>query len=188
MQDNLEIIKAYEELQACIDKHKDSFTGDHDVQAIKGTIKRLNLEQRFGMPLRNTGVDWYEVYLTPSSSYVGYYDEDENNRRIPWSDDGQQPNKEWLFQVCFPTGPYIFGQHYPKDTFQEFFNELKAFGPKYCDTNNKSLYFTEEVSEQVYDAFKGIYRKYCEKVGEEIKRERKKQLEAELAKLNEETK
>jgi len=108
---------------------------------------------------------------------------------ISWSDDGRQPNKdEWLFQICFTCGAYIFGDSYPRETFDAFFAELKSFGPVYCDTNNNSLYFSEDKSKAVYEAFWPIFRKYQAMVKDEIKRQRKRELELELARLSEETK
>jgi hypothetical protein len=70
------------------------------------------------------------------------------------------------------------------ETFKAFWDELKAFDPKYCDTVNHNMYFSEENSKAVYDAFWGIFNKYKAKVQDELKEQRKKELEAELAKLN----
>lgn len=182
-----EIIKAYKKLQELIDSNKEIFDNDHNVKSIKDTIQRLNLEDRFGMNLSDIGNMWYESYGSTGKTYVGYYGKD-TAREISWSDDERQPENEWLYVVSFSTGPYIFGSYfndvYPTKTFQAFFNELKAFGPKYSDTNNKTLYFTEEVSAKVHAALKPLYLKYKEQVDAEMKEKRKKELEAELAKLN----
>lgn len=184
-----ETIAAYAELQSVIDKHGDIFANDYDVRSILGTIKRLNLEERFGIPLSCTGASWYNACVAVGDAYVGYYGKD-FEREISWSDDGRQPKDEWLYLVSFPTGPYIFGSYfdkvYPVKTFQAFFDELKAFGPKYSDTNNKTLYFTEDVAAKVHNAIKPLYLKYKEQVDTEMKEKRKKELEAELAKLNKE--
>jgi len=179
-----EIIKAYEKLQEVIDANQEIFASDSDVQGIKASIKRLKLEDRFGAKLTCHGGDWYESYYPAAVSvYVGYYG-GPHEREISWSDDGRQPENEWLYVLSFCTGPYIFGEGYPVNTFQDFFNELKAFGPKYSDTNNNTLYFTEEVSAKVHAALNPLYLKYKEQVNAEMKEKRKKELEAELAKLN----
>ena len=178
-----EIIKAYEKLQRVIDSNQEIFANDHNVKSIRDTIQRLNLEDRFGISLVCLGASWYKAYAAVGDAYVGHYGK-AIEREITWSDDGSQPEDEWLYVLSFCTGPYIFGEGYPVNTFQAFFNELKAFGPKYSDTNNKTLYFTEEVSAKVHAALKPLYLKYKEQVDAEMKEKRKKELEAEIAKLN----
>jgi len=181
-------INAYKELQGVIEKYPKEFKGDYDLNNIQGTIRRLNISQRFGIPLEyGCGNISYSVKGAYNDwTRVNFIDGTE--RTISWSDDGRQPNDEWLFVISFPTGAYIFGDYfkseYPKQTFNTFFNELKSLGAKYSDSANSSLYFTEENSKKVYDAFWGIFNKYKAMVADEMKEQRKKELEAELAKLN----
>lgn len=72
---------------------------------------------------------------------------------------------------------------YPKETFDAFFAELKAFGTAYCDTTNHVLYFTKDVAYKAVEAFPEIYKKYKALVVEEQQRQRVKELELELSKL-----
>lgn len=180
-------INAYKELQSVVDKYPEQFQDDWDVKKIKETLACLEMSKRFGIPLEYVSSVQYSVVRAYDHwTHVALYGED--NRQISWSDDERQPEGEWLYCICFTTGPYIFGDYfkdeYPKETFNAFFNELKSYDPKYIDSANKCLYFTEENSKEVYEAFWGIFNKYKGMVKDEMQRQRKKELEEELAKLN----
>jgi len=184
MKDIQNKIKAYTELQKVLQKYSDEFKGDFDVSKIKSTLQRLEISERFGIPLSYGFGD-------VSYSVEGVYDNwtrvnfmDGVERYISWPDNAKQPNDEWLYCICFPTGPYIFGNYmnnvYPKKTFDAFFAELKAFEPKYCDSANNCLYFTEDNSKAVHEAFWGIFNKHKGMVADEMKEQRKKELQKEL--------
>ena len=179
-------IEAYRDLLATAEKHPEVFEDDSTVKNIKYSLRRLEVSQRFGIPLEmhhNEGPNSYRVVRAYDDwTRVALH----GPESISWSDDGRQPEDEWLLCISFPTGAYIFGEAYPAATFDAFFAELKAFGAKYCDTNNSSLYFTEENSKAVYDAFWDIFKKYKALVTDELKAKRRAELEAELAKLNKE--
>ena len=72
---------------------------------------------------------------------------------------------------------------YPQETFSKFFEELKSYGTKYCDSMNHSLYYTSDVGYKVVEAFPEIFKKYKDMCQQEYERNRVKELEAELAKL-----
>lgn len=179
-------ISAYKELQAVVEKHPEQFQDDRDVKNIKETLKCLEISQRFGIPLEGV----YGQYQVKGAydDWTRVYYMDGETRRISWSDDGRQPEGEWLLCLSFFTGMYIFGDYFkdekPIETFNAFFNELKGFDPKYVDTANSCLYFTEENAKAVYEAFWGIFNKYKGMVKDEMQRQRKKELEEELARLN----
>lgn len=181
-------INAYKELQSVIDKYPEEFKEDRDIREIKETLGCLEMSRRFGIPLEPlNSVQYGVVRAYDHWTHVALYGE--GNREISWLDEGyEQPSNEWLYCICFPTGPYIFGNYfkseYPTETFNAFFNELKSFDPKYVDSANHCLYFTEENSKAVYEAFWGIFNKYKGMVKDEMQRQRKKELEEELAKLN----
>jgi len=178
-------INAYRELQGVIEKYPEEFKKDYDLHKTYETLKCLEMQQRFGIPLMYHSSTQYQVERAYDNwTHVALYGED--HRKVSWLDEGEQPENEWLYCISFPCGAYIFGDSYPEKTFNAFFNELKSFGAKYCDTANHSLYFTEENSKKVYDAFWGIFNKYKAMVADEMKEQRKKELEAELAKLNKE--
>jgi hypothetical protein len=178
-------IKAYEKLTELEPELADALKGDDVFKRARENLEMLKVSERFGIP------------LTPCSStqyYVeGGYDPwtcvrfHSGEGGLSWSDDGRQPNNEWLYIISFPTGRYIFGDGFYNtgfpDLFKLFFKELKTYNPKYVDTANNALYFTEETSESVYNNFWNILNKYRGMVADESKRLRKKELEEELAKL-----
>lgn len=178
-------IAAYKDLLKVSKKYSDIFDDDSIVprtSSIEGIIRALEVSDRFGIPLQNIAYG--------GSSYVPKKAYDEWTRialhskgSISYSDDGRQPDDEWLFRIQFTTGAYIFGQSYPTETFNAFWEELKSYNPAYCDTANHSIYFRDDVAKVVYDNFWDIFSKYKSIVGEELKAKRKKELEDELAKL-----
>ena len=185
---NTEAIKAHKEMLKVVKKHEDEFKGSGvaSVRSIKWEIERLEKEEEFGIQLTLAGVGHFSVKGTYDNWSRVLYFSDDNGRSISWSDDGRQPENEWLYVITFPTGAYIFGQTYPEETFQSFFNELKQFEPKYCDTANKSLYFTPDKAKAVHEAFWEIFNRHKAMVEGEMKKKRKAELLKELKKLEEE--
>jgi hypothetical protein len=157
-----------------------------DTDSLRRVIANLKISDKFGIPLRymESNSEWMQVGSSRYDDFmiIGLFGE-EHNRTISWSDDGRQPENEWLFKIGFPTGAYIFGEYYPKDTFNKFFEELKSYSPAYSDTNNHALYFTSENAKLVYDNFYQIFDKYKSQAAEELKERRKQELIKELAKL-----
>lgn len=88
-----------------------------------------------------------------------------------------------MLYIRFPTGAYIFGDHYAKELFNDFFDELKTFEPKYTDTMNSSLYFSMDKAGNFYNNFKKILNKYHDKNKEIYKKIRAEELRKELEKL-----
>lgn len=186
--DNTESIKAHEELLKVVKKYEDEFerSGVTSVYSIKREIERLEKEEEFDIPLARAGDGHFSVVGAYDNwSRVLYFSKD-NERSIGWSDDGRQPENEWLYVITLTTGAYIFGESCPTETFQSFFTELKQFEPKYCDTANHSLYFSPDKAKAVYGAFWEIYNKHKAMVDGELKKKRKVELLEELKKLGEE--
>ena len=185
--DNTDKIKAYKELLVVVEKHEDEFSRRSVASPhwIKGEIGRLEKEEEFDIPLSGSGDGWFSV----KGAYDGWsrvlYFSDDNGRSISWSDDGRQPENEWLYVITFTTGAYIFGKSYPTEVFQSFFTELKLFEPKYCDTANKSLYFTPDKAKAVHESFWEIFNRHKAMVEGEMKKKRKAELLEELKKLGE---
>jgi hypothetical protein len=180
-------IKAYKDLLALSEQYSEIFDEDIIVprtNVIEGIIRALEISERFGIPLKYIGYGGssYEVENGYDEwSRIAFF----GNDAIGCPDDGRQPQDEWLFRIGFGTGAYIFGDSYPKQTFSAFFNELKSFEPKYIDSANKTLYFTEDKAKAVHEAFWTIFKKYKALVADELKAKRKAELEAELAALAE---
>jgi hypothetical protein len=105
-------------------------------------------------------------------------------RFISWSDDGRQPQNEWLLNFSYSTGAYIFGDDYPQAIFQDFWNELKTYNPKYIDSTNHNMYFSLENAGKILNDYNSIYSKYCELNRLDSKNRKILKLQAELEKLN----
>lgn len=181
-----EQLNAYKALYEVAKQHGDLIEGSH-LFSIEEKLKELELSVEFNIELHKSGTTWYTKYMGSGHDVnVGLYSE-EQHRQISWSDDGRQPENEWLCVISFPTGAYIFGDYlkgqYPLKTFNAFFEELKSFGTKYCDTNNHNLYYTSDVGYKVVEAFPAIFKKYKDMSQHEYERQRVKELKAELAKL-----
>lgn len=179
-------LNAYKALYEAAMQHKDQLECG-DFERIKDNLRKFELSVEFNMKLEDAGYTWYEKYLGyDCKANIGLYGK-EHSRQISWSDDGRQPEDEWLCVISFPTGAFIlrdyFGGKYPKETFDEMFAELKSFGTKYCDTNNSSLYYTSDVAYKVCEAFPAIFKKYKDMCQKEYEQNRVKELEVELAKL-----
>jgi len=143
-------------------------------------IKKTELEAQFGIAIKQVcGQSWFECGYYATIGLFG----SAHNRTISWSDDGMQPNDEWLYRLSFPTGAYIFGEGYLVETFDAFFSELKLFAPKYSDSNNHNLYFTSKTSAHVHAVFPELLKKYQGLVQNEINAQRIAKLKDELAAL-----
>lgn len=185
--DNADKIKAHKELLKVVKKHEDEFerSGVSSVRSIKWEIERLEKEEEFGIQLTRAGGGHFSVVGAYDNWSRVLYFSDDNGRSIGWPDDGRQPENEWLYVITFPTGAYIFGRSYPTELFQSFFTELKQFEPKYCDTANKSLYFTPDKAKAVHESFWEIFDRHKAMVEGELKKKRKAELLEELKTLEE---
>lgn len=186
--DNTDKIKAHKELLGVVKKYEDEFKRSSvaSVHSIKREIERLEKEEEFDIPLTRAGDGYFSVVGAYDNWSRVLYFSDDNGRSISWSDDGRQPENEWLYVIAFTTGAYIFGQSYPTEVFQSFFTELKQFEPKYCDTANKELYFTPDKAKAAYESFWEIFDRHKAMVEGELKKKRKEKLLEELKKLGEE--
>lgn len=152
-------------------------------------------------------IDWYEKYglkiSHDSKPYSNHYlsmgsyttfnrfgdaEKDKiqgSGKYIAWSDDGKQPNNEWLFIISFSTGAYIFGQDYDsqRQLFQDFFDELKRYKPDYSDSHNSSLYWRLENTKPIYDSFTTILKRYQDRNTSELKQREADKLRKQLEKL-----
>ena len=181
-------ITLLEVLQKEIDDVASAVELDDDIKSIESYIvkardKRL-ISSKFNIPCAEIYLvsnQWYQVYASPEDIYLGFFDGVQ--RSIGCSDNRKQPDNEWLCKVGFCTGAYIFGQEYPTETFNAFFEELKTFNPNYIDTPNHSLYFDAENAGEVYRNLRIIYNKYKAEVQKELDKKKVAKLRAELEKL-----
>ena len=143
-------------------------------------IKKCELEEEFGIKIKYIKSEtWFDCGYYSTIGLWGSV----HGRTISWSDDDRQPEDEWLYQISFPTGAYIFGNDYCTNTFGLFFAELKSFSPKYSDTNNHNLYFTSDTAAKVHNEFEGLLKKYSGFVQKEINDKRIEKIKKELESL-----
>ncbi len=157
----------------------------------KNRVIRYEWEENYGIKLDDSRFAEYDYLRINDYEFVGYYNDGYKNhkggygRSISWSEDGKQPVNEWLYQVGFSTGAYIFGEDYngQQQLFQDFFEELRTHKPDYEDLHNHNLYWKIENAKDVMSQFKTILNKYRDRNREELKVREINKLEAKLAKL-----
>jgi hypothetical protein len=142
-------------------------------------LKRLKKEQMFGFDVHAD-----DRYCMRDREGIYFFGEGKGS--ISWEDNRKKPVDEWLYEIHFPTGAYIFGEHYPKELFNAFFDELKTYNPAFLDSHNNCLYFRPANAKVVFDALPTILEKYYKRVNEDAKRMRIEALKAELERLKEE--
>lgn len=157
---------------------------DLDIKSELGSIneklKLAELSELFGIDLKNKSFSNYIHLNYDNTKSLGYFKEGS----ISWSDDGRQPEGEWLYRLSYPCGAYTFHSDYPTETFGKFIDEIKSYNPKYSDTCNKSFYFSPENAKTIHDNIDTIFSKYLSQVKDELKKMKIKKLENELTKLN----
>lgn len=183
MQDKLQAYQSLLEVALKNKEHIDS----NIVADIKEDLDTIQKSMEFGLELSYNGPHHYYVKGGYDNWTRVLFISKDTDQPIGCSDDGKQPQDEWLYIMQFTTGAYIFGDYYPVETFQQFFSELKGFEPKYCDSVNKALYFTTDKAKAAHEAFRPLFNKYKALVKDEMERNRIKELEKELAKLKEKT-
>ena len=175
--------KAYKEILKALNKYKSEIVFDVDsleIQA-KNHLFGVELVEKYGFnidPKKIYSTDWQKM---KENIFIGFFDGE--RRDISWSDDGRQPNNETLLYISYPTGPYVFGDDYPKEFFQKFFMELKTYNPKYIDSANSSLYFSLENAGKIYNDYDSIIKRYYEENKKDLKQRKIKEMKDELAKL-----
>lgn len=175
-------IKGLTELISVIEKYPEALGKDsaYHIHQFGGMIKLEIVKSLFkGIPLQNYYSHYIDVCNTEWCS-VGLFGKEEGKCYIAWEDNDKVPEDEWLFKVWFSSGAYIFGQHYPRKVFGQFFEELKGFGPKYLDSSNHALFFEPDKAKMVYDALPELFKKYKEIDKEESKADKIKALEEQL--------
>ncbi len=192
--------KAYTELLKAGEKYQDfdNLYSFYDIRDIvinaKSHLMLIEWYEKYGLRISHEYKPAQGNYFK-TSSYVVFnkFDDAEadkaagSGKYISWSDDGRQPNNEWLLEISFPTGAYIFGDDYDyqQKLFQDFINELKSFNPDYSDTNNKSFYWKLDNAKSIYEEFKNILDKYKNLNREQFNSRKAAKLREELRKLEE---
>jgi len=149
----------------------------------------IKLKEEYGLdidPKAITRTDYATFCRHRSITLMG----EKHRRTISWSDDGRQPEDELLLNLSFSSGAYIFGGHYdndyPTEFFNDFFEELKTYKPKYVDTVNHKLYFSMDNAADIFNNFEDILKKYRELDYADRKKRRIKKMKKELDELESE--
>ena len=179
-------LKEYKAILAVLNKNIGVIEADLaiDIRSIvEARIKVLDVYNLFGIGLTRPPASFSTNYCRVSDHITMAKYGEAHRRTISWSDDDRQPDDEWLYQISFPTGAFIFGEHYPQETYQKFFLELKTYKPKYADTKNNNLYFSPSNASKVHEDFDSIFKKYGQMAREEVIKKIIADKEAELARL-----
>ena len=156
----------------------------------KNRVIRYEWEEKYGIKLDSRFAE-YDYLRLNDYEFISYFKDGykckENccGRSISWSEDDKQPVNEWIYQIGFSTGAYIFGGDYDgqKQLFQDFFEELRTYKPDYEDLHNNCLYWKIENAKEIMSQFKVILNKYRDRNKEELKTREIANLEDKLLKL-----
>lgn len=107
------------------------------------------------------------------------------DRYISWPEKGKQPVDEWIYEISFSTGAYIFGDDYDSQLklFRDFFEELRTYKPDYEDLHNCNLYWKMKNAKKIKKQFRNILNKYKDKNNSELKNRKIEKLKKELKEL-----
>jgi hypothetical protein len=175
------------------DKYASCFSDINEMKLnAKNHLLLIEWYEKYGLKLDHAYKPYTHNYFRLNDyklfSYFNDAKRDKDNgsgKYISWPDDDRQPKDEWLFEISFSTGAYIFGEDYDgqKQLFQDFFKELQSYKPDYSDTVNKSLYWKLENTKPVFDEFDNVLRKYRERNVTELKKREAAKLRKQLAEL-----
>ena len=191
----VDIKQAYTDILQVCEKYKDiewyEFADiERMAESCKEHLEVIRWKEEHGIILKHNSrilnMNYIEVTDNICLSYFNNAKEEKEKwywRYISWSDDDTQPNNEWLMNISFPTGAYIFWDHYPKNIFEELFEELNSYWPKFIDTANKCLYFSLDKAWKIQSEYKTILKKYEELSRQEFVRIKKEKLQKELDSL-----
>lgn len=188
MKNLYKVKKAYDEIFEMLNKYKADIVFDVDDLAEKAKYHLFGVElvEKYGFNLDPKQIINPYWQTLKENIVISFWDG--KRRKISWSDDGRQPNKEFLLCISYPSGAYILGDDYPDKLFQKLFSELKTYNPKYIDTTNKCLYFSLDNAGKIYNDYDSIIKKYHEENKDDLKRRKIERLKAELVKLEDEGK
>lgn len=180
--------KAYLEGLALADKYADDFSNRYSDWSFdrlrtecNSNLRRIEYYERYGIKLENpvTSEEYYSI-----NSYTFINKLNGSNRKISWPDDGKQP-KGYRYCIEFSTGAFMFGEDYPTEFFQQFFDELKSYKPDNIDSHNHQLYWKLENAKAIHENFNSILQKYNELNVAHQKKRKIEKLQEELKQLEE---
>lgn len=174
----------YKEILDVVKKYKDICIYDTDEMESKANkhLFGIELKEKYGLNINPRDIHSLEYIRFGEYKAIGWWGE-KYRRTVSWSDDGNQPKDELLFVIGFSTGAYIFGDDYPEEIFKEFWEELKKYQPKYCDTVNHNMYFSIQSASKIFNDFDSLLTKFREIYRDQAKARKIKKMKEELEKL-----
>ena len=165
-----------------------SFTEDKNLDKILNKLSICEkINEKYGIDLTSRKFSNFNVTnenkfnasvsMCGGDGYIGLFSEIFNSKKQP-------EVAEMLLKISHSTGAYIFGDYYPYEFFDEFFEEVRnKTKPKYVDPLNHSLYYTLENVMNTLDIYQKIYSIYSEMNKENYKKEMIKLKKAEIEAL-----
>lgn len=188
------ILKVCEKYPEFRDKYSSEFSDIHKMSVeAKNHLLLIEWYEKYGLKIDHDHKPYSNNYFR-LGDYMRFShfndakkekDSGNGSHYISWPDDDRQPKNEWLFEIGFSTGAYIFGEDYDaqKQLFQDFYEELRSYKPDYSDSHNHKLYWKLENAKAVFDEFSNILKKYKERNQSELKQRKAEKLRKELAEL-----
>ena len=158
----------------------------------KNRVIRYEWAEKYGITLpSDCRLAEYDYYRIDDYQFISYFKDGHDckkkhqGRSISWSEGDKQPVDEWIYNIGFSTGAYIFGDDYDyqQQLFQDFFEELRTYSPDYEDLHNHNLYWKVENAKEIMEKFKELLNKYKDRNRDELKGRKIAKLEAELQNL-----
>lgn len=174
------VLKLYDKYQI-----KDNYNIRSIQEICKQQLWLIELDEKYDIKIQHTGTIDTEAH-TINDHMCLFMMGEKYKRLIGCPDDNRQPDNELLLNISFSTGPYIFGEHYPKEFFNKFFEELKSYNPKYIDTKNSSLYYSMDNAGVIFKKFLEILDKYYNLNKEDTKKRQIAGLKQKIEKLSNE--
>jgi len=98
------------------------------------------------------------------------------------------PHPAELMMISFPSGPYMFGDDYCKDFFDDFLNDIINANPcpDFIDRRNGAVYYRPLNASKGYDNYKRILKNYKEKNVDRLRKLKIEKLQREIERLESE--
>jgi len=156
----------------------------------KNRVIRYEWEEKYDIKIDSRFAE-YDYYRIDDYQFIGYFKDGYEckkecyGRSISWPEKDKQPVNEWIYEIGFSTGAYIFGEDYEgqKKLFQDLFEELRTYKPDYEDLHNNNLYWKIENAKEIMSEFRIILDKYRDRNREELKTREIVKLEEKLSQL-----
>jgi|LakMenEpi03Aug12_release.lakeMendotaPanAssembly.Ray.scaffolds.fasta_scaffold820678_2 hypothetical protein len=146
---------------------------------LKYRIHAIEISEKFGGIISDDRYVAAEYCELMDFMTVGLW----GKRTLGISDDGRQPNNEWMLSIWLSTGAYVLSREYVLDVFNLFFQELKDLGAAFCDSTNHRLLFYPKDAKAVYEAYPILLQKYRELAVESSIKAKRERLQKELDEL-----